>query len=84
MEGQKLEILYKPKYHELKAEEYKDSPTRSKKYSFNAFKPSSQNIVNKNNNNKRKSNSGFAKADTKKPKTEEAKEEASKEETKAE
>lgn len=68
LDGQKLEILYKPTYHELKSAEYKDSPIRKKTFSFNAFKP--QQHIN-NNNNKRKSNGGFAKNETKKVKTDE-------------
>jgi lupus La protein len=82
LDGQKLEILYKPKYHELKAEEYKDSPIRSKKFSFNAFKPSAQINSNKHAGNKRKNNSGFAKADIKKTKANE--DEAKEEEAKSE
>lgn len=70
-DGNKLEILYKPRYHELKAEQYKDSPIRKNNKSFNAFKPNAQFT-----SNKRKNQGGFNK-NTKKTKTEE---EATKEE----
>ncbi|KAL9539052.1 hypothetical protein MBANPS3_010499 [Mucor bainieri] len=61
-DGNKLEILYKPRYHELKAEQYKDSPIRKHQKSFNAFKPNAhftsnkrknQGGFNNNNNNKK-------------------------------
>ncbi|CAO3608424.1 unnamed protein product [Mucor fragilis] len=64
-DGNKLEILYKPRYHELKAEQYKDSPFRRNNKSFNAFKPNAQFT-----SNKRKNQGGFDK-NTKKTKTEE-------------
>lgn len=83
LDGQKLEILYKPTYHELKSAEYKDSPIRKKNYSFNAFKPQQQHS-NNNNNNKRKSNGGFAKNDNKKVKTDEEAKPAATEESKEE
>ena len=66
LDGNKLEILYKPKYHELKAEQYKDSPVHRHNKSFNAFKPNSHFA-----SNKRKSQAGFDK-NSKKTKTEEA------------
>ncbi|KAI8638030.1 hypothetical protein BD408DRAFT_423565 [Parasitella parasitica] len=53
-DGNKLEILYKPRYHEIKAEQYKDSPTRKHNDSFNAFKPKTQFA-----SNKRKNQGGF-------------------------
>lgn len=79
LDGQKLEILYKPTYHELKSAEYKDSPIRKKNYSFNAFKPQQQHI-----NNKRKSNGGFANNGNKKVKTDEEPKPAATEESKEE
>lgn len=73
-DGNKLEILYKPRYHELKAEQYKDSPIRKNNKSFNAFKPHAQFT-----SNKRKNQGGFDK-NTKKTKTEEETKEETKEE----
>ncbi|RCH92260.1 hypothetical protein CU098_000534, partial [Rhizopus stolonifer] len=66
LDGQKLEILYKPDYHAKKAEEYKNAPNtnRKRKQNFNAFKSYNQ------NSNKRKNNGGFNKS-SKKTKTEE-------------
>ncbi|CEP09275.1 hypothetical protein [Parasitella parasitica] len=61
-DGNKLEILYKPRYHEIKAEQYKDSPVRKHANSFNAFKFNTQFTANKRknqggfNNNNNKSN----------------------------
>ncbi|KAI8385772.1 hypothetical protein BD560DRAFT_443793 [Blakeslea trispora] len=71
-DGNKLEFMYKPKYHEMKAEQYKDSPKKSQTgKSFNAFK--AQRFEN-NNSNKRKNTGGFNKS-SKKTKTEEEKKE---------
>ncbi|GAA5807909.1 hypothetical protein MFLAVUS_001289 [Mucor flavus] len=81
-DGKKLEITYRPVYHEKKAEEFKDSPTRNKKFGFNAFKTQNSRPAG----NKRKGN-GFAKAEPKKTKVEETEvksEEAKVEEAKAE
>ncbi|KAG2235872.1 hypothetical protein INT48_008175 [Thamnidium elegans] len=66
-DGKKLEILYRPVYHEKKAEEFKNSPPKNKKFSFNAFKTQNTGPAG---NNKRKGN-GFAKAEPKKTKVEE-------------
>ncbi|GAN04712.1 la-motif domain-containing protein [Mucor ambiguus] len=68
-DGNKLEILYKPRYHELKAEQYKDSPIRKHNKSFNAFKPNAQFT-----SNKRKNQGGFNNNNSKKTKTEEGEE----------
>ncbi|OBZ82684.1 La [Choanephora cucurbitarum] len=68
-DGNKLEIMYKPKYHEMKSEQYKGAPGKKNKYSFNAFKAQQS-----ENPNKRKNNGGFNKS-PKKTKTEEKKEE---------
>ncbi|KAI8378659.1 hypothetical protein EDC96DRAFT_454921 [Choanephora cucurbitarum] len=68
-DGNKLEIMYKPKYHEMKSEQYKNTPGKKAKISFNAFR--SQHFEQ---SNKRKNNGGFNKS-SKKTKTEENKEE---------
>jgi lupus La protein len=80
LDGSKLEITYKPKYHEMKAEQYKDSPQTSKKHGFNAFR--NQHLGS--NTNKRKSSAGFGRNSNKKNKTNAVEEEAKKEEAKNE
>jgi lupus La protein len=71
LDGNKLEITYKPKYHEMKAEQYKDSTSQKpKKFGFNAFK--NQHF---HSNNKRKSSGGFGRNNNKKTKTDEVVEE---------
>ncbi|CAO0799234.1 unnamed protein product [Mucor circinelloides] len=67
-DGNKLEILYKPRYQEIKSEQYKDSPSKKFNKSFNAFKVNTQFT-----SNKRKNQGGFNK-NTKKTKTDEAEE----------
>ncbi|KAI9355164.1 hypothetical protein BD770DRAFT_444693 [Pilaira anomala] len=69
-DGNKIEILYKPEYINMKSEQYKDAPQRKRKFGFNAFKTQ---YDNNNKNNKRKNN-GFSKApETKKVKSSEEK-----------
>ncbi|KAI7901352.1 uncharacterized protein BX663DRAFT_514195 [Cokeromyces recurvatus] len=59
MDGHKLELMYRPKYIEMKSEQFKNAPPPKKRFrTFNAF------YVNNNSNNvnnKRKADNGFAK-----------------------
>ncbi|KAI9277386.1 hypothetical protein BY458DRAFT_532583 [Sporodiniella umbellata] len=54
-EGHKIVLTYRPTYHEIKSEQFKNSPKKNERrvYQFNAFKSLSH---NNNNNNKRKNN----------------------------
>lgn len=76
LDGNKLEIIYKPKYHEMKAEEYKHNPRSSKRpHGFNAFK--AQHFQS----NKRKSSGGFSRENNKKNKSDAVVEESKKDES---
>lgn len=86
-DGHTLTILYRPEYHKLKAEEYKDKPSQWKPRQFNAFRPQNDNYKrkrtdsHKGQNKKGKFNKNNKKSEEKK---EEENKEESKEETKEE
>ncbi|KAG1144594.1 hypothetical protein G6F37_001178 [Rhizopus arrhizus] len=88
-DGHTLTILYRPEYHKLKAEEYKDKPSQWKPRQFNAFKPQNDNYKrkrtdsHKGQNKKGKFNKNNKKSEEKKEDKEENKEE-NKEEKKEE
>ncbi|KAI9262501.1 hypothetical protein EDC94DRAFT_608322 [Helicostylum pulchrum] len=80
LDGKKIEITYRPVYIENKAEEFKNSPPKHKKFGFNAFRTQNSGSAG---NNKRKGN-GFVKAEPKKTKVEEETEAPKAEEAKVE
>lgn len=50
-EGHKIVLTYRPEYHQMKAEQYKNARPGYRRFQFNAFKPHTHNFEN----NKRKS-----------------------------
>lgn len=81
LDGNKLEITYRPVYHEQKAKEYADSPPQRKqrKFTFNAFKAvNSQPVTSNKRKNARSSSQKEKKTKTEEPKSEEPKTEEEK------